>query len=361
MAADGRRTDPAVADLLFAEAWRFDFSQAARLLELLDPGATPPGEGADPAAEPVRFSARMGLDFPASEVAAVERSEDGRPPEMSVHLISLAGAMGPLPTAVSERIVERAFRGDTAFADFLDLFHHRLVSLLWRARKRRRPTLPVGAPGRGAHARCGLALLGLATGGLAGRMGVEDRSLLVYAGLAAQRPRSAVGLRILLADHFEVPVEVRPYAGRWLAVADEELTRLGRGGRLAGGGAGALLGARVWDQGAGFELRLGPLGLHQYLDFLPLGRGFLALAELVRFWAGREPAWTARLSLKSAEVPECRLGVGARLGWTSWLARAHPVREACRLGSGARLGRTSWLARRDGMREAFVVVREHGG
>jgi type VI secretion system protein ImpH len=364
MATDGRRADPAVAlsgpptgpgrpgpalsgpptgpsrpglaDLLFAEGWRFDFSQAAKILELLAPEATPAGEGPEPGEEPVRFRSRMGLDFPASEVAAVAHPGTGGPPEMTVNLIALAGVMGPLPPAVSELVIERAWHKDTAFADFLDLFHHRLVSLLWRARKRRRPTLEL-APARNAYARCGLALLGLGTGGLAGRMGVPDRSLLVYAGLAAQRPRSAVGLRVLLADHFEVPVAVRPFAGRWLEAADDERTRLGLAGRLAAGGDGALLGARVWDQGAGFSLHFGPLSLHQFLDFLPPGCGFKALTELVRFWAGRQLAWTVRLALKAAEVPECRLGVGSRLGWTSWLQ----TREAVADGQ--------------------VVVREHAG
>lgn len=324
MAPDGRRTDPPLEDLLFDEegSYRFEFYQAVKLLEMLAPEATPVAEGSEPDAEAVRFSSRVGLDFPASEIDLLSRPKDGGPAALVVNFLGLAGVLGPLPLPFTERVIERTWNKDFALRDFLDLFNHRLISILTRARRRYRPARTWKAPEEGPFARAGFALLGLGTGGLAGRMAVPDRALLSYAGLLAQQPRSQIGLEILLAQYFEVPVAVHPFAGRWLTLDPEEQTAIGLSGRnqvLGGIAGGAVLGARVWDQESGFELRLGPLHLHQFLAFLPIGRAFGALVDLVRFYAGTELDFTVRLQIRAGEVPPCRLGWGPRLGWSSWL------------------------------------------
>ncbi len=335
MATPGRGTDPPVEDLLFDEAFRFEFYQAVKLLEMLAPDALPVAEGSEPEAEPVRFRSRVGLDFPASEIDQLIRPKapgprDGTapgppdgPPVMTVNFLGLAGVLGPLPLPMTEVVVERTWRQDTALRDFLDLFNHRLVSILARARKRYRPAFAWKAPDQGPFARTAAALAGLGTPGLSGRMAVPDRALLVYTGLLAQQPRSQVGLEILLGHYFEIPAAVRPFVGRWLTLDPGDRTALGLSGRHQLLGRGAVLGARVWDQSSGFELCLGPLHLHQFLAFLPIGRAFRSLVDLVRFYAGDGLDFRVRLTLKAGEVPPCRLGWGPRLGWSSWLKTRH--------------------------------------
>ena len=299
MGAAGGRADGSVAELLFEEGFRFEFHQAVRLLEILRPDAEPLGQGHDPAAEAVRFRSRVGLDFPAADVVQVSRPEDERAPaEMAVAFLGAAGGLSPLPRPFTELVLERTARKDTALRDFLDIFNHRLVSLMYRVRKKHR--------------------IGLGTPGLRGRLGVDDRSLLAYAGLLAQRPRSMVALEQLLTDYFGVPVDGEQLRGRWLVLDEEQRTRIGRLGENHALGGGAVLGGRFWDQQGTFELRVGPLSRERFLDFLPPGTAFGPLCELARFHAGTELDFTVRLVLRAEEVPASRLG-GARLGWTSWL------------------------------------------
>jgi len=325
MAVQGWGTDGSVARLLFAEGWRFEFYQAVRLLEKMAQDHVPVGEGADPDRESVRFSSRVAFDFPASEVDEVRLpASPGTPARMTVNVLGLAGALGPLPAPFTEMLLERVAAKDPAFRDFLDIFNHRLVSLLYRARKRLRPAIAWERPDRGVYARAAFALIGLGTEGLGRRMDVDDRVLLSYTGLLARRTRSAVELRLMLADYFAVGVTCTQFLGRWLELDLDQRTALGTsgGGRfneLTARGGGAVLGSRVWDQGAGFEIGLGPLTLSQFLDFLPVGRGFRSLVQLVRFAVGDELDFTVRLTLKDTQVPPCRLGCGPRLGWSAWL------------------------------------------
>jgi type VI secretion system protein ImpH len=335
VAVQGWGTDGSVARLLFAEGWRFEFYQAVRLLERMAEDCVPVGEGAHPELESVRFSSRVAFDFPASEVDEIRLPEStGTPARMTVNVLGLAGALGPLPAPFSEMLLERVAAKDPAFRDFLDIFNHRLLSLLYRARKRQRPAIAWERPDRGVYARAAFALLGLGTEGLGRRMDVDDRALLAYTGLLARRTRSAVALRVMLADYFGVEVQCTQFLGRWLELDPDQRTAIGTsgtsgtsgpgqgGGRfneLSARGGGAVLGSRVWDQGAAFEIGLGPLTLSQFLDFLPVGRGFRSLVQLVRFAVGDELEFTVRLTLKDTQVPPCRLGCGPRLGWSAWL------------------------------------------
>jgi type VI secretion system protein ImpH len=325
LAGHGWGTSGSVARLLFAEGWRFELHQAVRLLERMARESVPVGEGTEPEREAVRFSSRVGFDFPASEVYEVALpAVAGDPARMTVNVLGLAGALGPLPAPFSELLLERLAAKDPAFRDFLDIFNHRLVSLLHRAKKRVRPGLSWDRPDGEGFSRAAFALMGLGTEGVRGRLEVEDRAFLQYAGLLARRGRSAVALEVMLADYFGVGVRCQQLVGRWLVLDEEQRTAIGSGwtGRhnaLSGLGSGAVLGSRAWDQSAGFELTVGPLTLGQLLDFLPIGRGFRSLVQLVRFAVGDGLDFSVRLMLDAPEVPPCRLGCGPRLGWSSWL------------------------------------------
>ena len=329
MASYGWRQSRTVAEGLWEEGHRFSFLQAVRLLETLYPDRTAPAEGVDPRREVVRFKSEVRLDFPATDIESVQRPAEGEPAEMHVNVLGLANAMGPLPPSIVELILERSFRKDQALAEFLDIFNHRLVSLLYRARKKYRPALDTNAPDRGRVATVLQSLIGLGTPHLQGRMGVRDRTLLAYAGLLVETVRPAVGLKRVVEDCFDAPVEVTPFRGQWGQIEDDDVTRIGAAGQNQLLGRTAVLGRRVWDQAAGIEIRLGPLTLAQFLSFLPNGRAFQPLVALVRFYAREELGFTFRLALAAAEVPELRLGAayGAFLGWTTWVKTKPATRD----------------------------------
>ena len=68
-----------------------------------------------------------------------------------------------------------------------------------------------------------------------------------------------------------------------------------------------MVGDEIWDQGAGVRIRLGPLDLKQYLDFLPEGSAYAPLRAITRFFSGDEIDFEVQLVLKREEVPACEL------------------------------------------------------
>jgi type VI secretion system protein ImpH len=329
MAADGGLPPGSVAAELFEAPYRFDFFQAVRVLQALRPapGSAPAGAGGEPSAEPVRFRSHVGLGFPPNDVVAVDADGDGGPPAMTVAFMGLAGVQGPMPRAFTEEVMHHARAGDTAARDFLDLFNHRLVGLMYRARARHSPALELNPADQSWLARYLFSLMGLGTPGLTraasapAGLHVPRRALLGYAALLSTETRSAVGLERILSDHFGVDARVVPFTGGWVRLEDEDLTRIGASGQNRTLGRDVVLGGRVWDAEGAFTVRVGPLGLGQYVRFLPHGTAFAALCSLARFYAGIDLEFTVSLVLRADEVPPSRLGTraGARLGWTSWL------------------------------------------
>jgi type VI secretion system protein ImpH len=93
-----------------------------------------------------------------------------------------------------------------------------------------------------------LALLGLDTPGLQNRQDVADGSLLFYAGLLSMHSRSATGLRQVLWDYFDVPVEIEQFVGAWYPVELESQCSLGEsGGYSEQLGFGANWGHLLWN------------------------------------------------------------------------------------------------------------------
>jgi len=318
----GWRSDRSVDDWLFAEPYEFDFLQAVRLLEMrADAERASTLDDAAPPDDAVRFRTSFNLSFAPSEVQQLVKSGNGAAPEMTVPMFGTGGVDGPMPMSFSEDILERIGKGDAAAAAFLDIFHHRLLTLLYRIHKVHRTALVTVSPDRTPFARYVLSLIGLGLPPLSSQL-AAPASLLRYGGLLATRPRSAVGLATLVSDYFHVRADVQQFVGEWFQLEPEHCTRIGVTGRNQALGRTAVVGTRAWIQDAGIQLRLGPLDAAQFGSFLPGGDAHAALAELVSFYAGDDLRVAIQLVVRPEDVSQARLGQ-ARIGWTGWLQTMH--------------------------------------
>ena len=329
MGSNGRRTDPSLEEALFQRGYDFEFFQAARLLARIFDGRKPVGGTARPREEFARFAAHLSMAFPPSAVHDIERMGDSsEPARVTVAFLGLTGTQGVLPFCYTEWMLEHQAAKDDTLAAFLDLFNHRLVSLFYRAWEMHRPPVlyELGAarsqrPDAFTHSL--FDLIGMGTEGLRGRMRVQDESLLLYAGLIAQRPHSGSALRGILRDYFGVPVEIDQCVGDWYDLDEADRCYLSPELERNQLGENSFLGDQVWNQQGRFRIRVGPLSLDSFLDFLPDGRAMAKLVQLTRLLAGQAMAFDVQVFLRASEVPYCRLddeGIDApRLGEMAWL------------------------------------------
>jgi type VI secretion system protein ImpH len=312
-----------VEELLRSEPYRFEFFQAIRLLERMAPDRKPLGRFTNPADEVARLGAFPSLSFPASEIQSIDWPE-GEPPSLAVNFMGVTGPQGPLPHFYTTLILARLRAGDRTLRDFLDLFHHRMLSFFYQAWEKYRFAVSYERGERDRFSHHLLDLIGLGTLGLQERLAVPDDAFLFFAGILGQRPHSAHALELLLNDYFEVPCEVIQLVGGWFRL--DETTECCIGERSTPSeqlGLGAVVGDEVWNQQARARIRIGPLELESYLDFLPNGSAYQPLRSLLRFWTNEEIDFEVQLVLEREEVPRCQLGGegdGApQLGWVTWM------------------------------------------
>lgn len=337
MAAATRTTAHAVERLraLEEEPHRFGFFAALRRLECLYADLPRIGEAARPNDEALRLGQVPSLAFAPSTLAEFEQGGPGEPVRLAQYFFGLFGPNGPLPLHLSEHAHGRELNyGDPSFRRFADIFHHRLISLFYRAWADAQPAPSLDRPGPRRFDVYVGSLIGIAPPEFRRRDSAPDEARLAFAGRFALATRPAEGLAGLLEQFFGLRFCVRQFMGEWLRLARGDRLELGGGGEAASLGRGAVLGRAVFSRRHAFQLVCGPLRFEELAGLLPGEPRLARLRDLVRGYVGDELAWSLRLVLRREEVPDCRLGVAgrlgaeARLGWTTWLGRRTAASDA---------------------------------
>lgn len=323
--AAGSAPDPVAAraallDRLAEAPHAQGFYQVMRMIEAAYPDRPRFGRSARPAQDPVRLGQEPDVVFAASTLARWE-PRNGLPSRLLVNFFGLFGTDGPLPLHLTEYARDRKrLARDPTLQRFADIFHHRALSLFWRAWADSRPTISFDRQSQDRFATYVGALIGLGMDSLRERDAMPDLTKLHFAGLLSNQTRHAEGLAAMLSAFFTMPVRVECFIGAWLRLEAPDLTRLGeRRGATARLGCSALLGGRVWTRAEKFRIVFGPLSLDDYIRLLPGGSSFHTLIPIVRLYAGDTLLWDVNLILRRAEIPPIQLGRQGKLGWTTWL------------------------------------------
>jgi len=305
--------------------YAIDFLQAMRRIECAFPHAPRWAEALRPQDEPVRLGQEASLSFAPASLSAFTPANDLHPPRLEVRFFGLLGPNGPLPLHLTEYARHRQLNhGDATFNRFLDLIHHRFLALFYRAWAQAQPTVSLDRPKNDRFSDYVGSTFGIGEPTLRNRDCVPDNARLFHAGLLSRQIRNAEGLQAILANDFDLNVEVEQYVGHWMALRERDHGRIGQRHL----GVDVVIGRRVWDRQSKFRLRLGPMSLKQYIALLPGGSALPRISDWIRFYTHGELAWDARLQLKASEVPQLELARGARLGWTSWLGKRRTQHDA---------------------------------
>jgi len=325
MAAEGRAMrDPVALELLLeAKAARLDFFQVLRLIENAHPDKPRIGASLRPRDDAVRFGQDPSLTFHPTMLGQFTRADGAARARLAVNFFGLLGANGPLPLHLTEYVRDRLRNeGDGTLLAFLDVFHHRMLSLFYRARASAEPAISLDRADGDRFSDFVGSLFGIGAPGLQQRDEIGDFAKLHFAGLLANKTRPAAGLVTILRAYLRLPVEIEQFVGHWMRLPPEIRTRLGAGEAGNRLGSSTVLGGQVWDCQNKFRLVIGPVGYADYCRLLPGGESMGRLAAWVKTYAGLTLDWDVRLILKQEEAPPLRLGGGTRLGWSTWPAGA---------------------------------------
>lgn len=322
MAPEKRKSDTGLNRQLFDRFYEFSFYRAVYLLERFVEGRKPLADALVPGEEPVRFRVKKGFSFPPSDVSDLRVTGEHGAPSMDVAFMGLTGPSGVMPQWYTQLILERERNKDHSLADFLDLFHHRLITLFYLAWKKHRfpENYEIGA--RDRLSRYLLSLAGLGTPGLTGMIGLPEEALTFYSGLLSRPIASAVTIESAVAYFADATVRVEQFIERIVDLEPADQTQLGAANATLGDDA--ICGSQVWESQTKFRVHLGPVGRDKFIRLMPTGDLLVPIFSLIRYMVGIEFEFEIRIYLKKEDVPLCQLGgSGAdapRLGWTTWVS-----------------------------------------
>ena len=320
----------------------WDFTAAARLLQAANPQMPRIGASDRISRDPVRFGHVPTLAFSASELLhfgkrdADDPHEDG-PMELMGFQFGLWGPNGALPEFITEELLQRDDDGrmDEATPAFADIFHHRLISLLYAAWERAQIAVGRDRPGDDPWE----GWLGALQGGhgpdsraWTHRDALPDTMRRRLAGWFSSGPKSARGAASVATETVGAPVEAQEFVGEWLPISPDQRARFApehefgaEGGMQLG--RDVVVGARYFSLQTRIRLRTAPLTLTQYRDLLRSGRLFPVLRDAMRAYLGLAMAWELQPVLDVGEAPPPVLDGSLHLGWDCWLSSAPPMRD----------------------------------
>lgn len=328
MEATTGKTTPDLIAGLAANPTAFDFFRAVRLLEAAYPERPRIGTSIDPREDAVRFAQRPALGFARS---TIDSFTDGgaQPHELHVNFMGMFGPNAPLPLHITDYARDRETNAkDETLTAFLNVFHHRILSLFYRAWAVNQKAADLDRPEKAIFARFIGSFFGLGMAELRHRDAVPDWAKLYYSGWLAGQTRNADGLETILRDFFQMPVRILTFVGHWLRLPEHSVCRLGEEPDTGTLGRSAVIGSRVWDCQLKFRIRIGPVTMADLQRLLPGGETFVRLKSWVRGYSGDEFLWDVQVVLKKEEVPAIQLGGAGQLGWTTWVKSGPAERDA---------------------------------
>lgn len=306
-----------------ADARRYSFFKLVYTLERVHAGTAPVGHLGPASDERIRLRGDTSIAFPSSDVSHLALATYGDGVERSrvdATFLALYGSTSPLPLHFSEELAQIDFQGAAQpVREFLDVIHHRLLSLFYRVWTKYRLGLSYRRQGKDAFTRRMFCSVGL--DGFRDHPTPIHRFLyLKYAPLLASKSRSVRGLQHVLDDLFgTMGAKIDQFVGHWTLIEKPYRNKLGVMNHQLG--ESLTIGRYVFDGSGRYTIVLGPLGYDEYLSFLPGGHRRPVLRGICATFTRGAYDVMLELHVKTDSAPRFQLGAprAATLKRTAWL------------------------------------------
>lgn len=332
VAPPSRSDAEAIRESLLENATRYDFFYTVGMMERLEPQAIRVGGNGPYDREAIRFRHDPSLAFKAGDIMKVEwvpkpqAVEDGLKDkqfrfEITTAFLGLTGTVSPMPLYLAEEVAQ-AQDGAAVKRDFLDLFHHRLISFVYRIGVKHDLAREYLKDATDSWSRRILALAGFDSWGGHTMKTIPPWRMLRLAPLLSSGVRSARTIELAIQDVCglalrDAEVRVETFSGGWSPLDGEQRMALGERNHALGNAS--VLGAQCFDKSGKAVIAIGPLG-ENFRDFLADGEQYPVIVELLALLTDEPIVFEMRLDVRDDARPPFHLGgTGARMGVDAWL------------------------------------------
>ena len=336
MASQNQSANTQIADIEKIECWlgkkagksvtEYSFYQLVELLNKL------PHQNQDrDTEERIQFKTSANTAFPTRDVVSLQKKPQGKF-DLEVSFLGLHGSQSPLPGYYLDQFAWEDAQQMHQLTDYLNLFNHRLITLLHRIWRKYRYYICFEDGGRDSFSRYMFSLVGLGNEANRNMMNINHSKMLAYAGLLASPSRSPDVICSLISHCFDLEqVNLIGWEKRKVSIPETQQNRLGIIARHAGQksqpkmilGENFNIGSYIYDRNGKCTIEISELSLERYMSFLPNGNDFLPLVTFVSYIMHEQLAWDLRLTIAEKQANGMTLGKKQhnQLGWQSFLGQ----------------------------------------
>jgi type VI secretion system protein ImpH len=257
--------------------------RAVQHVHRLTPHNVPVGELGPPSREAIRFLHDPSMAFATSDIVRFDPRviRNGIPfAQITSSFLGLLGTVSPLAMYFTEEILRETDDEQTIVRDFLDIVHHRVLSLAYRTWKKYRFASGFRSDGADVFTRRAMSFVGV--DGHVGRPpeGLSPQRLLSLAHILSMMSRPPRSLERIL--HELIPgarSQVVSFIGRRVTLADDQICRLGKQSSTLG--VDMTVGKTVLDRSGRFRVVIGPLPHSLFQSLMPGGAAFAPLRQVI--------------------------------------------------------------------------------
>ncbi|MGQ8367245.1 type VI secretion system baseplate subunit TssG [Glaciecola sp. 1036] len=271
--------------------------------------------------DPIRFGQKPIMHFHASAFSDLRLLKEIGLYKLNNVYWGMFGVNGPLPLHLTEYAIERKYRHqDQTLAAFCDIFHHRFISLFYRAWAESQPAVSHDRPDKDTFAKR-----------ISSLSGADVQQQCYLAGLLSHKNKSADVLAQLLSQHLHQRVSISQFEGKWYSLPEAHKNKLGCANSQLG--MDCLIGDSTFERGFSYSVLIGPLKYQDYLCFIQNPDIFKQIQKLAVRHTGSEFNLSIKLLLHANVFQTARLGASgsdpqsnnkqttpSRLGTNAWLA-----------------------------------------
>ena len=327
MASKERGTFSDLEQSLLKEGPAYSFFQAIRLIRLILRRREEGGlkDAASLEGRFLRIRPELTLGFPSADIAGIETiplADGEQRYVVNTTFLGLYGTSSPLPSFYTEDLLVEAGDDKSVTRDFIDIVNSTIYPLFVRSLLKYNFFLQICEEKDREYLKRIYCLMGM--GDSSDQTPADEearRSLLRYAGLMSQHPRSALGLNTMLSDALQgIAVNIRQCIPQMVPVPADQRNSLGITNATLG--EDMYMGSEIADCMGKFRIIIGPVPPEQFSACLPGGTVLNRAVFLVDQYLTSPLGYDFEVLFERAGIPVISLGEqsGALLGVNSWLA-----------------------------------------
>jgi type VI secretion system ImpH/TssG family protein len=302
-----------------------DFWGLVRKLENQNPENPRFGHAKNPAYENVRFGQVPYLYLPASDIAEItEGRKAGIDATIFTYFMGLLGVNGPMPLEFTSYVYQRSFSHfDHTWRRFLDIIHHRMHILYYRAFAQNEQSISFDRPENDPIRNIIKSLTGLPIDMKFGDA-LNEKLMLSFSHNFSFTSRNREGLEDVLRRLLKTNVKVNDFVVASYDIDPDNYAILGRE-KTSILGVNLQIGRKYFSSTHQFEIEIGPVDYELFMMVFSKPLTFINIPlQAIRLYLDRPLNYVCRIHFERGIVSSARLGfydTDLNLARTKWPAQ----------------------------------------